>query len=153
VVQVFDAPPFVAEGAEMSAQSNMARNLNPQPTSWPECGACKTPYVLRRVLVLSNGGEYKWLWVRDCGKNVQCKKAKPVLGGGITRIASIRVARRIVDGLPIWRITGQDSKGRQVRIEGSKESEIRRMAREIREGKEPKFDYEERGFLRGTGNA
>lgn len=54
--------------------------LNPQPTAWPECGACKTPYVLRRCFLLSNGGEHKWLWVSDC-KKAQCKKAKPVMGG------------------------------------------------------------------------
>ena len=60
----------------------------------------------------------------------------------IVRIASIRVTRRTLNNLTLWKITGQDSKGRRVYISGTKESEIRRMAREIREGKEPKFDSE-----------
>lgn len=66
----------------MSEPNVTPEAMNPQPPIWPECGACRTPYILRRVLTLSNGGEFTWLWVRDC-KNARCKKAKPVVGGNV----------------------------------------------------------------------
>lgn len=40
------------------------------PTAWPVCADCETPYVVRRGLVLeedySIGRSYRWLYQRDC---------------------------------------------------------------------------------------
>lgn len=47
------------------------RDLNPQPSAWPQCSECKTAYVLRRALTFSASGRRmslasEWTWQRDC---------------------------------------------------------------------------------------
>lgn len=60
----------------------------------------------------------------------------------VTRIARIRVIRGSYRGVEGWKIVGEDARGRRVSLWTPKESEVRRVAADIRAGKEPRFDTE-----------
>lgn len=47
--------------------------VQPNPSTWPECSECGTAWVLRRALSMSKG--WMWVWQRDC----RHKRAEPVI--------------------------------------------------------------------------
>lgn len=71
-----------------NAQGQSDSSVHPDPTVWPECGNCGTPFVLRRCMSWSADLKattmaYKWLWQQDCrkGDTRKCKAAEPIVAG------------------------------------------------------------------------
>lgn len=56
------------------------------------------------------------------------------------RPARLQVRHFTYHGIEGWKIVGRDTTGRRVNIFSERESEARRMARDIREGRETLFD-------------